>query len=67
MYKLPLSGDFVEVRVGLGPVTMLELGQDDAFLYVATADGAVFVFDLPPAPGMPRRYSAPAGPVKTTA
>ena len=47
-YKLPLTGEHSEIKVGQGAVTQLALGQDDCFLFVTTADGMVSVFDIPP-------------------
>ena len=47
MYKLPLNGDFTEMKVGQGAVTQLGLGLDDSYLFAATADGIVSVYDVP--------------------
>ena len=47
MYRLPLTGEHTEMKVGLGAVTQLTLGQEDSYLYAATADGVVSVFDVP--------------------
>ena len=60
MYKLPLTGDYTELKVGLGAVTQLALGQEDAFLYVATTDGTISVFDLPAdaSRALPRRCAS---------
>lgn len=59
MYKLPLTGDFTEMKVGSGPVTQLALGLDDGYLFAATADGLVAVFDMPLEANqlIPRKYA----------
>ena len=48
IYKLPLTGEHAEVKVGRGAITQLTLGLDDAYLYAACTDGSVTVLDMPP-------------------
>lgn len=47
MYKLPLTGEYGELKVGKGALTQLALGMEDCYLYAACTDGSVSVLDMP--------------------
>lgn len=45
-YKLPLTPECQAVRCGAAPVTRLAASRGEGVLFAATADGALFVFDV---------------------
>lgn len=45
-YRVPLNGDFNEVRSHSGAVTGMRLFFDDTLLFTVSSDGALFVFDV---------------------
>ena len=45
-YKLPLTPEHQAVRCGLAPITRLAASRDETTLFAATAEGALFVFDV---------------------
>lgn len=45
-YKLPLTPECQAVRCSMAPVTRLAASRDESVLFAATADGALFVFDV---------------------
>ncbi len=60
-YKLPLGPDFQEARCSAGAVSRMRLGHEDAQLFVTSADGSLFVFDVrdrDPARGAGKRCGA---------
>ncbi len=62
-YKLPLGPGFQEARCAAGAVSRMRLGHEDAQLFVASADGSLFVFDVrdrDPARGAGKRCGAAA-------
>lgn len=45
-YRVPLNGDFNEIRSHSGSITGLRLFFDDSLLFTVSDDGALFVFDV---------------------
>jgi cilia- and flagella-associated protein 57 len=45
-YKLPLSGDYSELRSHSGAITAMRVFFDESVLFTAADDGSVFVYNV---------------------
>ena len=46
LYRVPLTGDYVEIKAHRGPVTRLSVTFDDGTLFSTAEDSVVYIFDV---------------------